>query len=363
MTFARRNIRRMTMKCPFFQEQIMAYCKACAARKMISKDLLTRQNPCEANYANCEIYKAFLARQQKKEVENVKQETKTTEEKPCIWMKAGVVAYRMCTRDYDCKSCEFDQALMDQSGSYQESPVVAQAIEKLRKLPGSERKCRYMLTGDLSYKLCSNNYECWHCAVDQYIQDTIDANPYLRKRRERAARKEKKMKGFTFRDDFYYLPNHIWMKIDGEVMKIGVDDFAVHLIGTIEKIAIPEKSLISKGDACWSIGSGRRTVSMFLPVRGEIVEINNLAISNPQVVKETPYGSGWLLKIKIPQDVGNIVKGAQAEEWLGKEFDKLHQEFEKEIGVAISDGGDIVDDLCERLTDEEWRTLVNRFLS
>jgi DNA-binding NtrC family response regulator len=38
------------------------------------------------------------------------------EEKPCIWMKAGVIAYRMCTSDYDCKNCAFDQALLDASG-------------------------------------------------------------------------------------------------------------------------------------------------------------------------------------------------------------------------------------------------------
>lgn len=107
------------------------------------------------------------------------------QEKQCIWMKAGVITYRMCTSNFDCKHCEFDQTLTDQSGSYGESSMIREAIAKLRTMPADKRKCRYMLTGDISYKLCSSNYECWHCAVDQMVQDIIDANPLLAKKRAR----------------------------------------------------------------------------------------------------------------------------------------------------------------------------------
>ena len=357
------------MKCPFFEEIIMAYCTACSKKKMIPKDQLMMQNPCEAEYSSCPIFKVFLANQEKdmikevKQTEEVKPAAKAAEhEKPCIWMKAGVIAYRMCTKNYDCKSCEFDQALLDQSGGYKESSMVVQAIEKLRQLPASERKCRYMLTGDFSFKICSSNYECWHCAVDQYIQDIIDADPYLRKRRERAVRKEKKIKGFTFREDLFYLPNHIWIKVEDDAVKVGVDDFALHLIGKIEKVRFPEKPVISRGDTCWSIGSNDRMVSMTLPMPGEIVEINHAVSRDPQTVQKSPYNQGWLLKMKKPTEMGHLLKGAKAEEWLEKEFEKLHQQFEGSVGVTITDGGEIVDDLFERLTDTEWSELIVRFL-
>ncbi len=78
----------------------------------------------------------------------------------CIWTKAGVISYRICTSDYDCRNCAFDQALSDASGRYIESPIVVEAIKKLKQLPAEERKCRYMLTGDFAYKICPNNYEC-----------------------------------------------------------------------------------------------------------------------------------------------------------------------------------------------------------
>ncbi|MGB7055394.1 MAG: hypothetical protein WBE28_08760, partial [bacterium] len=139
--------------------------------------------------------------------------------KPCIWMKAGVIQYRMCTQNYDCKNCEFDKSLTEQESSG--ASMVVQAIAKLRQLPAAERKCRYMLTGDFSYKICPNNYECWHCTVDQYIQDTMDANRALQKRRQRAAQRVKKVKGFTINEDFHYFPNHIWIKVEGEILKVG----------------------------------------------------------------------------------------------------------------------------------------------
>ncbi len=363
------------MRCPFFEEVIMVYCSACQKKKMIAKDQLMMQNPCEADYNTCPIYMTFLTNQEREmsqhevgsvqpePVEQVAAETKATEkEKPCIWMKAGVIAYRMCTKNYDCKSCEFDQALVDQSGSYEETPLVVQAIEKMRQLPAAQKKCRYMLTGDFSYKICSNNYECWHCAVDQYIQDIIDADPYLCKRRERAAKKEKTVKGFKFHDDFFYLPNHVWIKVEGDAVKVGVDDFAARLIGRIERINLTEKTAIPRGDTCWTIGSQNRMVSMTLPVPGEVVEVNSAVIANPHLVQKSPFNQGWLLKMKKPAEMVDLLKGAKAQEWLEREFEKLHQECEGSTGITVADGGEFVDNLFEQLTDEEWSAFIKRFL-
>lgn len=355
----------MNTKCPFLEELIVAYCNVCSAKKMIPKNQLVSQSPCEADYYSCPMFKEFLFSQEKEKnmAAEIEKNIGTLEnEKPCIWMKAGVIAYRMCTRDYDCKNCEFDQAIMDQSGTYTEAPMVVKAIEKLRQLPASERKCRYMLTGDFSYKVCPNNYECWHCAVDQYVQDSIDTSPYLQKRRQRMAKRVKTVKGFTIREDFYYLPNHIWIKVEGDSVKIGVDDFAARLIGKIEKVEFPDENTIAKGEECWSLGRMNRVVRMTLPEQAEIIEKNDLVQSDPSIVIKEPYGRGWLLKIKSREDVGDILKGQKTIDWFEKEFEKLYQEFEVSIGTTIVDGGELVDNLYERLSNEEWSDLVKRFL-
>jgi glycine cleavage system H lipoate-binding protein len=352
----------MNMKCPFLEEIIVAYCNACKVKKMVPQGNPALPNKCDAHYEDCAVYQEFMAHNAKEETMTPKIENTraSSELKPCIWMKAGVIEYRMCKQNYDCKNCDFDKSLTEQEGSG--SSMVVQAIAKLRQLRGSERKCRYMLTGDFSYKICPNNYECWHCAVDQYIQDTMDANRALQKRRQRAAQRVKTIKGFTIREDFQYLPNHIWVKVEGELLKIGVDDFAARLMGKIEKVDLPTESSLSKDTKCWQIETSRGDVSMSLPVDGEIVERNELLESNPAFVRSEPYKRGWLLKIKLSQDLADRIKGAQITEWLESEFEKLHQECEESTGVTITDGGALIDDFCDRLSNEEWRSLIARFL-
>uniref|UniRef100_A0A7V0Z763 Glycine cleavage system protein H n=1 Tax=candidate division WOR-3 bacterium TaxID=2052148 RepID=A0A7V0Z763_UNCW3 len=355
------------MKCPFLEEMIVQYCSACQIKKMIPKNSLVDTQPCEGNYSDCPVFKDFFAktgREQKQKEEKMMEAKKEIagEAKPCIWMKAGVIAYRMCTSDYDCKNCSFDQALLDASGSYVESPIVVEAIKKLKQLPASERKCRYMLTGDFSYKICSNNYECWHCSVDQYIQDLIESSPYLKKRRERLS-KEKKVRGFAFREDYYYTPNHIWLKVEGELLKIGIDDFATRVLGRIEKISFSNERFIIKDENAWQLGSGNRIVQIKSPITGEIVEINNEVQKDPSLIQREPYHNGWLLKIKMPKEIkAEMMKGDNARDWLEREFDKLHQEFAKEMGILIADGGELIVDIYERLSDEQWHNLIKKFL-
>ncbi len=314
-------------------------------------------NPCESNYNNCAIYKEFLVKLEKKE-------KKMAEEKEnlCIWTKAGVIAYRICTSGYDCKNCAFDQALSGAGCAYVESPMVVEAIKKLKQLPAEERKCRYMLTGDFTFKLCSNNYECWHCAVDQYIQDMIEANPYLRKRREREMKKEKRIKGFALRENYYYTPNHIWLKIEGETVKVGVDDFAAKIIGKIDEVKITTNKMLDKSEECWQIGSKNRIAKMRLPISAEITEINEIVKSQPSLITKDPYNLGWLLKIKPPPEIGELKKGDVARVWLENEFNRLREEFEAELGMTIADGGEITPDLYERLSDEQWSDLIQKFL-
>lgn len=354
------------MKCPFLEEVLVQYCAACPVKKMVPRQGVG-PSQCEAGYDACPTFKEFFEFKKIKEAK-MKQEAakkvKTPEgEKPCIWMKAGVIAYRMCTTDYDCRNCEFDQAIVDSSGAYVESPMIVEAIKKLRQLPGPERQCRYMLTGDLAFKICSNNYECWHCSVDQYIQDIIEANPLLQKKRERAASKEKKVKGFAFREDYYYAANHIWLKVEGEHVKIGIDDFATRIIGKISRIDFSAKAVIAKGDTCVSLGSGNRMVSLRLPAEGKVVERNESVKTDPELIHSDPHNRGWLLKLELPKEImDNMMKGTRTKDWLEKEFDKLHQELEDNIGVTITDGGELAGDFYGRFSDEQWLRLVKKFL-
>ena len=97
-----------------------------------------------------------------------------TEAKPkyCVWMGMGMVSYRVCTNDYNCMSCEFDQEMQEKMASG-ETPELETALARLRQLPGNERLCRYALKGDVAHRLCSRLFQCTTCEFGQFMDDAI----------------------------------------------------------------------------------------------------------------------------------------------------------------------------------------------
>ena len=114
--------------------------------------------------------------------------------KECLWMKMGMVSYRICTRDYDCLTCEFDQMMQEKLASG-ETPELDQALERFKKLPGSQRLCRYALRGDVSHRICSRLFKCATCEFGQMMEDAVQQKlAKLQARREALLRKEQKAK-------------------------------------------------------------------------------------------------------------------------------------------------------------------------
>ena len=156
------------MPCPFLQEVEVAYCQAYPVKKMIPLSQLSPSSPCVSQkYSECPV---FLDSSGKKKDFIAQEElpAQTAEEKPCVWLKQTIVSYRLCTKNYDCPSCEFEQMLMDRNGKYSEPPEIIEEIKKFKGKPASQRKCKYMLMGKASFQPCNYNYECWHCLT--YLQ-------------------------------------------------------------------------------------------------------------------------------------------------------------------------------------------------
>jgi len=110
--------------------------------------------------------------------------------KQCVWAKMGVVSYRVCTRDYDCLTCEFDQ-MMQEKIATGEASELDEALERLKELPGPQRICRYALKGDVSYRLCTHLFQCAVCEFDQLMQDALERKlAKLSARREALHKKE-----------------------------------------------------------------------------------------------------------------------------------------------------------------------------
>jgi DNA-binding response OmpR family regulator len=112
--------------------------------------------------------------------------------KECLWMKMGMVPYRICTNDYNCITCEFDQMMQDKMASG-ETPELDAALERLKELPGSQRLCRYALKGDVSHRVCTRLFQCATCEFGQMMEDALQQKiAKLAARREALLKKEQK---------------------------------------------------------------------------------------------------------------------------------------------------------------------------
>jgi len=103
------------------------------------------------------------------EVEGVDEEARP---KVCVWMSLGMVSHRICTNDYNCMNCEFDQEMQEKMASG-ETPELKEALARFKELPGSQKLCRYAFKGDVSYRLCTRVFQCATCEFGQMMDDAL----------------------------------------------------------------------------------------------------------------------------------------------------------------------------------------------
>jgi hypothetical protein len=86
----------------------------------------------------------------------------------CVWMKTGVVDFKTCENAFDCTSCTFDKEISRELAQKPADPV---SWQEVMRQPHLHKECRHMLTGRVQFKLCSHNYECRDCAYDQLLYE------------------------------------------------------------------------------------------------------------------------------------------------------------------------------------------------
>jgi glycine cleavage system H protein len=121
-------------------------------------------------------------------------------------------------------------------------------------------------------------------------------------------------------DDRKYTPEHEWILIEDGVGTIGVTDFAASELGDVVFVELPESgSEFSQGDAVGTIESVKAVADLFLPVSGEIVEINEAVVDNPEIVNSDPMDEGWLMKVRLsePTEIEQLLDAAAYGELLG----------------------------------------------
>jgi glycine cleavage system H protein len=97
-----------------------------------------------------------------------------------------------------------------------------------------------------------------------------------------------------------YTKDHEWLRVEGDMGYVGVTDFAQGELGDIVFVEIETVGETLKKEEVFGTIEAVKTVSdMFMPVSGEILEMNQVIEETPEVVNKDPYGKGWMIRIKI----------------------------------------------------------------
>ncbi len=123
-------------------------------------------------------------------------------------------------------------------------------------------------------------------------------------------------------EELHYTQSHEWVRIDGDVGTIGITDHAQKELGEIVYLELPEVGHVYNAEEEFGTVESVKAVSeLFIPLSGEIVEVNRTAIADPGIVNDDPFGDGWLVKLKVTTDdeVRKLMSADQYAEYVAAE--------------------------------------------
>jgi len=119
--------------------------------------------------------------------------------------------------------------------------------------------------------------------------------------------------------DLYYTKDHEWVRIDGEECTVGITDYAQGELGDIVYLELPEVGSSAKQSTTFgTIEAVKAASDLYSPITGEIVAVNTKLEDNPELINNSPYEDGWIIKVNVldkgimdtlltPEDYGKII--------------------------------------------------------
>lgn len=110
----------------------------------------------------------------------------------------------------------------------------------------------------------------------------------------------------SYPDDLVYHPEHDWARIDGDEATLGITWFAQDALGELVHYEAPAVgSTVTKDGTYGEVESVKAVSDVVAPLSGEVLEVNQKAVDEPEIVNEDPYGEGWLVRIRM-SDVSEV---------------------------------------------------------
>ena len=119
--------------------------------------------------------------------------------------------------------------------------------------------------------------------------------------------------------DYLYSREHEWLRVEDDLCVLGITEFAQQELGEVVFVELPEiGQVFDTNDELGTIESVKAVAEVFTPVAGEVVEINEAVVDDPELLNEDPHGDGWLIKIRFSSadDLKAMMKAEEYEEFV-----------------------------------------------
>ncbi len=163
-----------------------------------------------------------------------------------------------------------------------------------------------------------------------------------------------------------YHSGHSWLARERKnAIRFGVDEFAAALVGKVERIELPRPGQwIRQGQKVLSFYRGAEKTEMVSPTEGEVMEINSDVLENPALLREDPYGKGWLVSVHVPDEENtgrNLVPKSMVRNWMRESVERLYALQPKLAGAMAADGGRPAEDLLAGIPSAKWKDVTGEF--
>lgn len=116
-----------------------------------------------------------------------------------------------------------------------------------------------------------------------------------------------------------YSKDHEWLLVQGETGTVGITDYAQHELGEVVYVDLPEVGdVFEANDPFGSVESVKAVSEVFSPASGEVIEVNKLLESQPELINQSPHKEAWLIKLRLTktEELTELLSSAEYEEYL-----------------------------------------------
>jgi hypothetical protein len=220
------------------------------------------------------------------------------------------------------------------------------------ELPALARACRHELDGHFQHRTCEHGFQCGECETHRRILAGDAGTPVAARGWEAEGARGG---GFGARPERLYHRGHTWVQPEADgTVTIGLDDFGTRLLGPDAEARLPRlgKRLHVNGRA-WRFRKGGASVRVLSPIDGEVVAVGGRA-------------EGWYLKVRPargPESLRPLLRGSEVRPWLAREMERLqHLLGAQGVGVRLTDGGELVDDVTKYCRHAHWDVVCGEML-